>query len=67
MTLRQQDYAQVKAFYAMALIAPFSVFFALGCGGLDRWLEARGSTPGRALLYGWLASFAGAVALGFAG
>jgi hypothetical protein len=51
----------------MALIAPFSVFFALGCGGCDRWLEARGASAARALLYGWLASFAGASALSFAG
>lgn len=67
MTLRQQDYGQAKAFYAMASVAPLAVFFALGCGGADRWLEARGALWARSLLYGWLGSFAGAVALTFAG
>ena len=67
MTLRQQDYGQAKSFYAMASIAPLSAFFALGCGSADRWLEAQGATWARALFYGWLGSFAGAVALSFAG
>ncbi len=66
MTLRQQDYGQAKAFYAMAGIAPLSVFFALGTGSADRWLEARGATWARALLYGWLGTFAGVVAFSFA-
>lgn len=67
MTLRQQDYGQAKAFYGMAGIAPLSVFFALGTGGADRWLEARGATWARGLLYAWLGTFAGTVALSFAG
>jgi len=65
MTLRQQDYGQAKSFYAMASIAPLAAFFALGCGGFDRWLEARRQTWARALLYGWLGTFAGAIALTF--
>lgn len=67
MTLRQQDYGQAKAFYAMAAIAPLSVFFALGTGGVDRWLEQRGATWARALLYAWLGTFAGVVIQSFAG
>ena len=67
MTLRQQDYGQTKSFYAMASIAPLAAFFALGCGGVDRWLEAEGHSWARALLYGWLGTFAGAVVLSFAG
>ena len=67
MTLRQQDYGQAKAFYAMASIAPLSAFFALGCGSADRWLEARGLRWARALLYGWLGALGGAIVLSFAG
>jgi hypothetical protein len=67
MTLRQPDYGQTKAFYALSGIGPLAVFFALGCGGVDRWLEARGATWARALLHGWLAAFAGAVWLTYAG
>jgi hypothetical protein len=67
MTLRQQDYGQTKSFYAMASIAPLAAFFALGCGGVDRWLEAEGHSWARALLYGWLGTCAGAVILTFAG
>ncbi len=67
MTLRQQDYGQSKAFYGLAVMAPLSVFFALGCGALDDWLAAPGRGAPRALFYGWLGSFAGVLLLSFAG
>ncbi len=66
MTLRQQDYGQAKAFYAMAGMAPLSVFFALGAGAADRWLEARSATWARALLYAGLGTLASVAALSFA-
>ncbi|MBW1686778.1 MAG: glycosyltransferase family 39 protein [Deltaproteobacteria bacterium] len=67
MTLRQPDYGQAKAFYALAAIAPLSVFFALGCGAADAWLEARGASWARALLYGWLGTFSTVLLLSYAG
>jgi len=66
MTLRQPDYGQAKAFYALASIAPLSIFFALGCGAADAWLEARGASWARALLYGWLGSFCAVLLLSYA-
>jgi hypothetical protein len=67
MTLRMQDYGQVKAFYALAALAPLSIFFALGAGAADRALEARGAGWARALLYAWLGAFLGAAWLSHAG
>jgi len=67
MTLRQPDYGQAKAFYALAAIAPLSIFFALGCGAVDAWLEERGASWARALLYGWLGAFCAALLLSYAG
>jgi hypothetical protein len=66
MTLRQQDYGQAKAFYALATIAPLSIFFGLGCGAADNWLEARGASWARALLYGWLGAFSTVLLLSYA-
>jgi predicted membrane channel-forming protein YqfA (hemolysin III family) len=66
MTLRQPDYGQAKAFYALAAIAPLSVFFALGCGAADSWLEERGAGWVRALLYGWLGAFSAVLLLSYA-
>ncbi len=67
MTLRQQDYGQSKAFYGLAVMAPLSMFFALGCGALDDWLAAPGRGALRVLFYGWLGSFAAVLLLSFAG
>jgi hypothetical protein len=67
MTLRQQDYGQAKAFYALASIAPLSVFFALGCGAVDAWLEARRAGWARVLFGAWLATFAAVLWLSYRG
>lgn len=66
MTLRQPDYGPAKAFYALAGIGPLAVFFGLGCGAADRWLEARGITWARALVWGWLGATAVTFALSYA-
>lgn len=58
MTLRQQDYGMAKAFYGLSALAPLCLFFGLGAGAADRWLEDRLGTPGRALFFAWLAAFA---------
>jgi len=58
MTLRQQDYGMAKAFYGLAALAPLCLFFGLGAGAADRWLEARLGPAGRALFFAWLAAFA---------
>jgi hypothetical protein len=67
MTLRQPDYGQLKAFYALAAIAPLSIFFALGGSALDAWLEARHATWARVLFYGWLGTFAALLLLCYLG
>lgn len=66
MTLRLPFWSQAKATYALVAAAPAAVFFALGTAACDRALAARGRTALRALLYGWLAVFAGVLYLGFA-
>jgi hypothetical protein len=66
MTLRQQDYGQSKPFYGLAVTAPLSLFFALGCGALDDWLAAPRRLPLRAVFYGWLGSFAAVLLLSYA-
>jgi hypothetical protein len=67
MTLRQPDYGPAKAFYALAGIGPLALFFALGAGAVDRWLERRGQTWARTLLWGWLGATAITFAAAFAG
>lgn len=57
MTLRQPDYGLAKAFYGLAGMAPLTLFFGLGAGAADRWLEARAPVAVRAVCYGWLGSF----------
>jgi hypothetical protein len=65
LTLQLAFFAQAKATYLLALLGPFSIWFALGFRGLDAALTGR---PGlRAALHGWLAAFAGVLYLGFAG
>ena len=53
--------------YALAGIAPLSIFFALGYGAADAWLEARGASWARALLYGWLGAFSAVLLLSYSG
>jgi hypothetical protein len=65
LTLRLPFFAQAKATYTLVLAGPLAVFFALGAGRLDAGLALW--TPARALLWGWLALFAGTLFLGFAG
>ncbi len=66
MTLRQQDYGQSKAFYGLAVMAPLSIFFTLGCGAIDDWLATPGRRALRAVFYGWLGSFAAVALLSYA-
>ncbi len=65
LTLRVPFFAQAKATYALVVLAPLAVFFALGAAraeaALARW------TPLRAAFWGWLALLAGVLFLGFAG
>lgn len=67
LTLRQQDYGQMKAFYALAITAPVTVFFGLGAGAADRWLESHSLDWARTLLVAWLATFAAVVLLSYLG
>jgi hypothetical protein len=67
MTLRQPDYGQAKAFYALAGLAPLAVWFGLGCGGADRWLETRAPAWLRAAFHGWLGCLAAVLWLTYAG
>jgi hypothetical protein len=65
LTLQLAFFAQAKATYLLALLGPFSIWFALGFRRLDVALAVQ---PGlRAALHGWLAAFAGVLYLGFAG
>jgi hypothetical protein len=57
----------MKAFYALAITAPVTVFFGLGAGAADRWLEARSLEAGRIALAAWLAAFAAVVWLSYLG
>jgi len=63
LTLRLPFYAQARAAYLLMLAGPLSVFFALGAGRLDAALSPW--PPARAVLWGWLALFAGTLFLGF--
>jgi hypothetical protein len=67
MTLRQQDYGQAKAFYGLAVMAPLTIFFGLGCGAADRWIEARAPLWARTLFFGWLGSLALVLLFSYAG
>ncbi len=64
LTLRVPFFAQAKATYALVVLAPLAVFFALGAARADtvlaRW------TPARAAFWGWLSVLAGVLFLGFA-
>jgi len=67
LTLDLPYFGQVKAAYLLMLTAPLAVFFALGVARADAWLDRRGQVWARTLLYAWLAMFAGALFLSFAG
>jgi hypothetical protein len=67
MTLRQPDYGTAKAFYGLAGLAPLSVWFGLGCGAADRWLEARAPALARAAFHGWLGCLAAVLLLTYVG
>ena len=67
MTLRQPDYGPAKAFYALAGTAPLAVFFAMGVGAIDRWLERYEQTWARAAVWGWLGATAVTFALSYLG
>ncbi|MCH7707634.1 MAG: glycosyltransferase family 39 protein [Myxococcales bacterium] len=66
LTLDLPYFAQAKAAYLLMLAGPLSLVFALGFGEADAWLDARGWTPARALLHGWLGTFALTLLLSFA-
>lgn len=66
LTLDLPFFAQAKAAYLLMLTGPLALAFSAGFCGLDAWLAARGAAWARALLYGWLAAFAGTLFLGFA-
>jgi hypothetical protein len=65
LTLRLAFFAQAKAGYLLALLTPLALWFALGFRSLDAALASRPAL--RTALHGWLAAFAGALYLGFAG
>ena len=67
LALRLPYFAQGKASYGLVVTAPLAVLFALGTDWVDR--ACRGPRLGalRALLFGWLAVFAAAMFLAFAG
>jgi hypothetical protein len=66
LTLDLPYFAQAKAAYLLMLAGPLSLAFALGVREADAWLEVRGWTPLRALLYGWLGTFTVTLLLSFA-
>ena len=66
LTLDLPFFTQAKATYLLMLAGPLSLIFALGLRQADAWLDVRGWTPARALLYGWLGSFAITLLLSYA-
>jgi hypothetical protein len=66
LTLELPYFAQAKAAYLLMLAGPLSLVFALGVREADAWLDVRGWTPARALLHGWLGTFAVTLLLSFA-
>lgn len=66
LTLDLPYFAQAKAAYLLMLAGPLSLVFALGVREADAWLDGRGWTPARALLHGWLGTFAVTLLLSFA-
>ncbi|MBN2456219.1 MAG: glycosyltransferase family 39 protein, partial [Sedimentisphaerales bacterium] len=58
MNLRIPCWGQAKASYGLFTILPVSLIFAFGLDCVDGWLRNRGLTILRAILYGWLGTFA---------
>jgi len=67
LTAQLPFFAQAKGPYLLMLAAPLALAFAWGFELLDGALGRRLGRPARALLHGWLAAYAGALLLGFAG
>jgi len=65
-SLRYGFHGSARAGYLLAGMAPGALVTALGLDAADRWLERRGGTAARAVLYGWLAALAAASAATFA-
>ena len=66
LTAQLPFFAQAKGPYLLMLAAPLSLAFAWGFEACDGWLGERAGRPARALLHGWLASYAGALFLSYA-
>jgi hypothetical protein len=66
LTVQLPFFGQAKGPYLLMLAAPLSLAFAWGFEALDEGLAARLGRAGRALLYGWLTVYAGALLLSFA-
>lgn len=67
LALRLPYFAQGKASYGLVVTAPLAVLFALGADWLDRACRGPQLVALRALFFGWLAVFAAAMFLAFAG
>ena len=67
LTLRLPFSTQAKASYALCLLAPLSLAFALGTARVDDALARRGGTPLRLALAGLVTASLGCFFLGFAG
>jgi hypothetical protein len=66
-TLKVPVYGQAKAFYFLAIMAPITVFWALGFGVVRDWLASSHFIVMRALFYGWLGTLFASIYLSFAG
>jgi hypothetical protein len=66
LTLRLPFFAQAKASYALCLIAPLSVFFAVGVARTDDLLARVAGTPAQLAFAGLVSAMLGCFFLGFA-
>jgi hypothetical protein len=67
LTLRLPFFAQAKASYALPLLAPLSLAFAVGAAGADDWLARAAGPPARWAFAGLVAAGLACLYLGFAG
>lgn len=67
LTLRLPFFAQAKGSYALCLVAPLALFFAMGAARIDDALEGQGLGPLRLAFAGLLTALLGCFFLGFAG
>lgn len=65
--LRLPFYAQAKASYALAVLAPLAVSGAFATASLHRALDTPGRRPAQVILHAWAGSLAVAVLLAFGG